>query len=99
MHIKTLGHVNGRTADGRVYAAGEGAETVIDDDDEGMVTLIRGFVDSGLVELLDDPEPPDLDELRVEAEAAGVKVDKRWGPERLAAEIATAESADKDDDE
>lgn len=34
----------------------------------------------------------DIDELRAAAEQAGVKVDKRWGVERLQQEIAAAES-------
>jgi hypothetical protein len=32
----------------------------------------------------------DLEQLRAEAEALGVKVDKRWGADRLRAEIAAA---------
>jgi len=32
----------------------------------------------------------DLDQLRAEAEAAGVKVDKRWGADRLRTEIEKA---------
>lgn len=40
----------------------------------------------------DAPPPPDLlDDLRAAAEARGVKVDKRWGEERLHDEIAKAE--------
>jgi len=34
----------------------------------------------------------ELGRLQVEAEAAGVKVDKRWGVDRLRAEIAAAEA-------
>lgn len=38
------------------------------------------------------PKPvDDLDALRTAAEAAGVKVDKRWGPDKLRQEIATVE--------
>jgi hypothetical protein len=33
-----------------------------------------------------------LDELRAEAEALGVKVDRRWGDKRLLAEIAKAQN-------
>ncbi len=32
----------------------------------------------------------EIDQLRAEAEAAGVKVDKRWGVDRIREEIATA---------
>jgi hypothetical protein len=41
-------------------------------------------------EATDDDE---VDALRDEAKAAGVKVDKRWGAERLAEEIAAAKEA------
>jgi hypothetical protein len=33
-----------------------------------------------------------LDELRAEAEALGIKVDRRWGDKRLLAEIAKAQN-------
>jgi hypothetical protein len=33
-----------------------------------------------------------LDELRAEAEALGIKVDRRWGDKRLLAEIAKAQT-------
>lgn len=40
-----------------------------------------------------DEKPVDgLDALRAEAELAGVKVDKRWGPDKLRVEIAAAKS-------
>ena len=35
----------------------------------------------------DDSDTDDLDTLRAEAEAAGVKVDRRWGADRLHEEI------------
>ncbi len=94
MRIKTRGHVNGRTADGRVYSAGEGAVTEIDDNDEGMVALMRGLAAEGQVDIIEpEPEPPeDLDALRAEAEAAGLKIDKRWGADRLSLEIAAAKA-------
>jgi hypothetical protein len=37
-----------------------------------------------------DPADAELDALRAAAEAAGVKVDKRWGADRLRDEIAAA---------
>jgi hypothetical protein len=43
----------------------------------------------------EDEYEVDLDTLRAEAEAAGVKVDGRWGHDRLREEIAAAE---KDED-
>jgi len=39
---------------------------------------------------IEDPGSEDLDALRAKAEAAGVKVDKRWGADRLYEEIAAA---------
>lgn len=42
-----------------------------------------------------EPDTDDLDALRGEAEAAGVKVDRRWGAERLHEEIASASSNKK----
>lgn len=38
-----------------------------------------------------EPEDQELEDLRAMAEQAGVKVDKRWGVERLYAEIEKAE--------
>jgi hypothetical protein len=42
---------------------------------------------------VDDPGEADLDALRSKAEAVGVKVDKRWGADRLYEEIASASKA------
>lgn len=39
------------------------------------------------VEASDDEEQADLDELRAEAESLGIKVDGRWGEQRLRDEI------------
>jgi hypothetical protein len=39
---------------------------------------------------IEDPVDPDLDALRAKAEKAGIKVDKRWGADRLYEEIAAA---------
>jgi len=118
MYIKTLQQVNARTLDGRVYSAGEGAVTEIDDDDAGMVGLAKGLIASGQAEHygdagtvdgdsetgdeptgdgedLEEKDPEvELEELRAEAEAAGVKVDGRWGADRLREEIAAAEVAE-----
>src|SRR6188768_1409833 len=38
----------------------------------------------------DEPDTDTLDTLRGEAEAVGVKVDRRWGADRLHEEIASA---------
>jgi len=94
MKVKTLNHVNGRTLDGRVFAAGEGSVTEVDGGDVGMVALFRSWAASGAVEILEEEAPTvDLEELRAEAESVGVKVDKRWGTDRLREEIAAAANA------
>lgn len=113
MQIKTTRQINARTFDGRVYAAGEGSVTEIDDDDAGMVGLAKSLIASGQAEHYGDAGTVDgdadadaeklaaleaekaaaeLDALRTEAEAAGVKVDKRWGADRLTLEIAAAKA-------
>lgn len=53
-----------------------------------------GEVEAPAVEESAEEEPveDDLDALRTEAEAAGVKVDKRWGVDRLYEEIEKAEA-------
>ena len=112
MQIKTTKQVNARTLDGRVYAAGEGTVTEIDDNDPEMVGLAKSLIGSGQAEHYGDagtadgndgetedgPEDPpaedDLDALRAEAEAAGVKVDGRWGADRLREEIEAAGAAE-----
>ena len=43
----------------------------------------------------DETDNDDLDALRAEAEAAGVKVDKRWGAQRLQDETASASKKGK----
>ncbi len=117
MNITINTHVNGRTSDGRSFAAGEGTRTVVDDGDEPMVALMREWAATGAVQILDDQpeksepdeeqpvveaeepaeaEEPveDIDQLRAAAEAAGVKVDGRWGVDRLREEIAVAGAAE-----
>lgn len=44
----------------------------------------------GDVETRAEPAGDDVEALRAQAEAAGVKVDKRWGADRLRDEIAKA---------
>ena len=119
MQIKTTRQVNARTLDGRVYAAGEGTVTEIDDDDVEMVAMAKSLIGSGQAEHYGDAgtvdgndgdtetetedetetenetenavDPDDeLAQLRAEAEAAGVKVDGRWGADRLREEIEAA---------
>jgi hypothetical protein len=54
VNIKTLNYVNDRTEDGRVYAAMEGTESVIDDADVAMVALMKSLAARGLVEIAKD---------------------------------------------
>lgn len=128
MKFQTKNHVSGRTADGRVLSVMEGKASEVDDDDEGMVALVRGWAEAGAVELLDVEEEggdsetaasgseaaaseqadagngvdDELVQLRTEAEVLGVKVDGRWGADRLREEIAavgksTSSSSDGDE--
>ncbi len=122
MRIETLDYVSGRTTDGRVYSAMQGAVTDVDDADTGMVDLMRSLAARGLVRIHGEPDT-DSDErdgddeaetkdgtaqpaevkqarldpqeaaLRVRADELGIKVDRRWGAERLRAEVARAEAA------
>lgn len=69
MRIKTLDHVNGRTSDGRVYSAGAGTVTDVDDSDAGMVALMQDLAKAGVVEIV-KPEPePEPKKAIVEAPA------------------------------
>jgi predicted phage tail protein len=54
MRIKTNEQVNTRTADGRVYSAGAGTTTDVDDDDEGMVAMFRDLANRGAVSIEGD---------------------------------------------
>lgn len=76
------------------YAA-DGRSIVVDDAD-AEEALGDGWYDSPADVPDPDavPEADALDALRAEAEALGVKVDKRWGADRLATEIANAEKGE-----
>ncbi len=52
MKFRILQHVNGRTSDGRTFAAGEGTISVIPDDDESMVAMIKDWANRGMVEIM-----------------------------------------------
>jgi hypothetical protein len=93
MKIRTLDHVNSHWSDGRHLSAGQGAELVADDADTDAVAHLQHLVATGQAEVVDEPEPDpeaELDDLREQAEAAGVKVDRRWGADRLREEITKA---------
>jgi hypothetical protein len=62
MRITTNDQVNARTADGRVYSAGAGAVTDVDDDDKGMVAMFRDLAATGLVDIAGDDEDVDEEE-------------------------------------
>lgn len=97
MRVEVRAFVSDRTLDGRVYSANTGAVHVIDDDDEGMVELMRRLQRRGLVTISraapavrDGSGYVDRDELQMlrgRAEALGVRVDGRWKAERLRTEI------------
>lgn len=56
---------------------------IVNDADEEAEARSNGF--AMLDEAIDEPA-----DLVAEAELLGIKVDKRWGPDRLAAEVAKA---------
>ena len=58
----------------------------------GDAGTLDGSEDAPAPEPNDPPAEDDLDALRADAEAAGVKVDGRWGADRLREEIDHAES-------
>lgn len=66
--------------------AGDDCITVQDAGEESAAAE-RGYSAIGVVVV----HIPDPDALRVEAERLGIKVDKRWGPDRLRAEIEKAQ--------
>lgn len=59
----------------------EGEYVVVFDENEEAEARVKGY--AMLSEAEDEPEA-----MVAEAESLGIKVDKRWGAERLAAEIA-----------
>ena len=69
---------------GKLYRAGESFE--------GTQRLLDAFGDR-LAVADDDQAVDEIDFLRSVAEAAGVKVDKRWRADRLREEIANANAA------
>lgn len=70
----------------------EGQSAIVNDADEEEA-LGEGWYDSPADVPAPDAEHADIDALRSEAEALGVKVDKRWKAERLAEEIAKVKEA------
>lgn len=113
MRIRILNQVSERTAGGHHYAAMEGTVTDVDDHNKDMINLAKWLVargDAQFVKVAPVKEPdPDtktsvresadvvLDQLRARAEAAGVKIDRRWGAERLSEEIAKVETSEVGD--
>lgn len=84
MRIRTREQVNGRTAGGHVYSAGEGTVSDIDDNDVDMVNLMRTWVALGSVEIIDtDTEAEDEEDSPDEDAAAGPDADEEpavYGP-------------------
>ncbi|MAK86387.1 MAG: hypothetical protein CMK96_05500 [Pseudomonas sp.] len=84
LRVKHKGHVHG----GKRLAVGDtfpGSERLL----KAMPDRFEKVAEEAATETKADP----LDDLRAEAEAKGVKVDKRWGEERLREEIANADAA------
>lgn len=62
---------------------------IVHDEEQEAEARANGFASLG------EAEPEDyVEALRAEAEALGVKVDKRWKAERLAEEIAKAKAGE-----
>lgn len=62
MRIRTRQQVHGRTSGGHIYSAGEGTESVIDDQNQDMVDLIRLMASRGQVEILEDVAAETVDD-------------------------------------
>ena len=109
MKFTVLGQVSTRSRDGRVFSAMDGTESEVDDVDTDMCDAIRALPAS-LIEIHEEQAPAappaapavvgsaddvsELDSLRAQAEAMGIKVDRRWGADRLRDEIAAAAGAE-----
>lgn len=51
MDFRTLVHVAGRTIDGRTFAAGEGVDSSVPDDDENMCAMVKDWAVRGMVRI------------------------------------------------
>jgi hypothetical protein len=70
----------------------------VDDSDTEAVAWYRQAAKDGRFEIIEDApksEADELDALREQAAKIGVKVDKRWGVDRLREEIASASEVAK----
>lgn len=102
MKVRMVGPTSGYGPNGyQSWAADEVVE--IDDGDQATVAWYRNHCAGGGGTILEDVKPPaksampsvvadevNLDRLRSEAEALGIKVDGRWSAQRLQQEIAKA---------
>jgi len=76
---------------GTVVQTHDGVQTLVTDD--GAITpYVRPPLAESAEAVTEDPDAV-LDVLRAEAEALGVKVDKRWSADRLAKEIDARKSS------
>lgn len=62
MKVKTKDFASGRTSDGRVYSAMADTETIVDDDDEGMVALMKQLAAAGVVEIVKESKADEVEE-------------------------------------
>jgi hypothetical protein len=60
--VKTKDFASGRTSDGRVYSAMADTETIVDDDDEGMVALMKQLAAAGVVEIVKESKADEVEE-------------------------------------
>jgi hypothetical protein len=104
--IKTKDFASGRTSDGRVYSAMADTETIVDDDDEGMVALMKQLAAAGAVEIVKEtkaqpePEPaPATEEPSAEPKPAITRYEDRTVVELrdLARERGLSTSGSKDE--
>lgn len=89
MKIRTKDFTSGRTFDGRVYSAMAGTVTVVDDADEGMVTLMKQFAAAGAVEIIgEQPDTgPDTEVDGTAAETGSAQVSHTQYEDRTVVEL------------
>jgi len=83
MIFTMLGHVNGRTIDGRTFSAMEGNTSVVADDDVNMVAMVKDWAARGLVKIHAPAEvkkavvvPDDHDDVKAPTRRGHPKEDK-----------------------
>ncbi len=93
MRVKVGGPFATTQPDGVTVSHRPGSTVEIPEDDPAVLAHWRQLVRAGMAEELteDDTDDPDeVSELRGQAETLGVRIDRRWGPQRLRTEIQRA---------